>query len=144
MFPFLRRIADRDTTLPTGGGPKGDSPIFVPKGTCGDVNFVGLHRDTSVFGPNADVFDPHRWENIKPTAKEFVPFGAGGRSCLGKDKALAESAYVLARLAREFDFLENKNKEGFKGKVKIAMQNGYGCNVVFKRRIKPGDSCIGE
>jgi cytochrome P450 len=32
--PFNGRQAVRDTTIPFGGGPDGNSPVFVPKGDC--------------------------------------------------------------------------------------------------------------
>jgi cytochrome P450 len=34
----------------------------------------------------------------------YIPFGAGRHTCIGSAFALAESALIIARLARRFDF----------------------------------------
>jgi cytochrome P450 len=133
VFPAMGREALRDTTLPVGGGPNCQSPIFVPKGIQGVSNFYMLHRDPTVFGDDVEAFNPHRWTSIKPTSKQFAPFGLGGRSCLGKDKALVEAGYVLARLAKEFEVLEFKGAKVYRGVIKMAMKNAEGCKVAIRR-----------
>lgn len=44
MVPFNVRIALRDTRLPSGGGPEGDIPIGIPKGTPVEYSIFILHR----------------------------------------------------------------------------------------------------
>ncbi len=41
VAPFMSRAATRDTTLPTGGGPDGKSPIYIKKGQ--PVNLTVCH-----------------------------------------------------------------------------------------------------
>lgn len=66
IVPFNSRCAVRDTTLPTGGGPDGTAPVFIPKGT--EVNFSThvLQRRQDLWGPDADEFIPERWEKRRP------------------------------------------------------------------------------
>ena len=73
------RIALNDTILPTGGGPFGTSPIYVPKGTSAQLNSFSLHRRSEVFGKETDKFIPERWEGLHPGAWEFMPFINGPR-----------------------------------------------------------------
>eukprot|EP00587_Corethron_hystrix_P000373 CAMPEP_0113326132 /NCGR_PEP_ID=MMETSP0010_2-20120614/18292_1 /TAXON_ID=216773 ORGANISM="Corethron hystrix, Strain 308" /NCGR_SAMPLE_ID=MMETSP0010_2 /ASSEMBLY_ACC=CAM_ASM_000155 /LENGTH=377 /DNA_ID=CAMNT_0000186311 /DNA_START=111 /DNA_END=1244 /DNA_ORIENTATION=+ /assembly_acc=CAM_ASM_000155 len=65
-------------------------------------------------------FKPERWLKAETTPKEYLPFGAGFRFCLGYGLALAEMKTYLAVMARTVDFtLMEKNgtktkwKEGF-------------------------------
>lgn len=132
----MGRLANADSILPTGGGPDGKSPVFVPKGNFVVGNFYGLHQDPDVYGKDIDIYNPHRWDDLKPTSMEFMAFGHGHRSCLGKEKALVEAAYILARLAQEFDGLESRNDRSYKGRIGITMKNAYGCQVAFRRRVQ--------
>ncbi|KAK7531677.1 cytochrome P450 71A23 [Phyllosticta citribraziliensis] len=73
IVPFNSRCAVRDTTLPTGGGPDGTAPVFVPAGT--EVNFSThvMHRRHDLWGPDADEFVPERWEKRRP-GWTYAPF----------------------------------------------------------------------
>ena len=51
VFPQMNRVSLTDTILPVGGGPDGNSPIYVPKGTMFDTSYYVLHHLQSVWGP---------------------------------------------------------------------------------------------
>jgi cytochrome P450/NADPH-cytochrome P450 reductase len=58
-----------------------------------------LHRDPSVWGENAETFDPDHFSpeaEQKRPANAFLPFGVGQRSCIGRFFALQEASIVLA------------------------------------------------
>lgn len=131
VFPQTGRYAIRDTIIPSGGGPNHDEPLPVPKGTFGISNAWGIHVNKDIYGPDADEWRPERWNTVKPTNKEFVPFGIGPRACLGKDKALAEAAYLLARLVQRFESLEDKTGV-WKPEASFSMKNKAGYKVAFK------------
>ncbi|KAF2681342.1 cytochrome P450 [Lentithecium fluviatile CBS 122367] len=131
VFPMFGRHALRDVTLPKGGGPKGDQPLHVPKGTSGLMNSWATHFDPAVFGPDVNAFKPDRWNSIKPKTKEFAPFGLGGRACLGREKALVESSYLLVRFAQNFERLEAPGSEWKPDTTRMSMKNGAGYKVVF-------------
>ncbi|KAL0941168.1 Cytochrome P450 52A13-like protein 2 [Colletotrichum truncatum] len=109
VVPFNSRRALRDTTLPSGGGPDGASPVFVPEGM--EVNFSThvLHRRKDLWGADADEFVPERWEEKRGAASaawHFVPFNGGPRICIGQQLALTEAGYVLVRMMQRYEAVE--------------------------------------
>ncbi|KAF2727650.1 cytochrome P450 [Polyplosphaeria fusca] len=131
VFPAFQRRSLRATTLPTGGGPDGTAPIYCPADTDLHLSFYALHRDPRVFGPDVEEFNPQRWKTIKPTQFEYIPFGVGPRNCLGREKSLVEAAWMLARLAREFERVEGRGSGKWQGVMKISCANKFGCEVAF-------------
>ncbi|KAI1120296.1 cytochrome P450 [Nemania abortiva] len=129
IFPLLGRVALCDTTLPVGGGPNQDRPIFIRKGSEVVMAYYALHRDVSVFGDDIEAFRPERWDSIKPQQWEYLGFGGGDRACLGQQKATIEAAYVLARFAREFPKLESMDNREWKGELKLTCKSAHGCIV---------------
>lgn len=134
---MLGREALRDTVLPRGGGPDGSRPIFVPENVHAVTSFYTLHRDPSVFGDDVEAFRPERWVpkeegGVDPSPWEFMPFGGGERSCLGRSKAVAEAAYVLSRLALEFEELQARDEREWTMEQKLTCKNKNGCKVAFK------------
>ncbi len=101
------RVATKNTTLPRGGGSDGMSPILVRKGQTVMYSVYVTHRDTKVYGKDADEFRPERW--FEPETRKlgwsFVPFNGGPRICLGQQFALTEASYVTVRLLQEFGHL---------------------------------------
>lgn len=81
--PLTARVAIRNTTLPTGGGPEGKDPIFVAKGTEVQQAFYPMCQRKDLWGHDIDKFRPERFENRK-LSSEWVPFGAGPRVCIGR------------------------------------------------------------
>lgn len=104
------RLCLKDCVLPSGGGPRGTAPIFVPQGTRVSVNFGAMHRDVDIWGKDAESFRPERWEGLKP-GWHYIPFSGGPRVCPGQQVALTEAAYVLVRLMQTFESMENRDPE---------------------------------
>ena len=72
VVPVNSRTANKDTTLPRGGGPDGKSPIFVPKGRACDYSVFVMHRRKDIWGEDAEEFVPERWERRK-VGWDFLP-----------------------------------------------------------------------
>ncbi|KAM3500514.1 hypothetical protein MY11210_009503 [Beauveria gryllotalpidicola] len=104
--PANFRRALRDTTLPRGGGPDGQSPVYVRAGSEIAYSTNVMHRRPDLWGPDAAEFRPERWEGMK-VGWEYLPFNGGPRICLGQQFALTEAAYVLVRLVQKYDLMEN-------------------------------------
>lgn len=101
------RTALRDTSLPTGGGADGTSPVGILAGTNVIMGLDSVHRRKDLYGPDANVFDPRRWDsNRKPDTWSYYPFNRGPRSCLGKNLATMEVKYALCRLLQAFGVIE--------------------------------------
>ncbi|XWS49599.1 hypothetical protein CRYUN_Cryun12cG0017000 [Craigia yunnanensis] len=67
---------------------------LIPKGWKVLVWNRGVHMDPEVYS-NPKEFLPARWENHKPRAGSFLPFGAGSRICPGADLAKLEISIFL-------------------------------------------------
>jgi len=72
VVPINGRFANKDTTLPRGGGKDGKSKIFVPKGTACDYSVHVMHHRKDIWGRDAEEFRPERWEGRK-VGWEFLP-----------------------------------------------------------------------
>ena len=75
------RMALQDTILPTGGGPNGNSPVFVKEGDIATTSLYALHTRQDLFGDEANTFRPERWETLRPVHWSYLTFGGGPRIC---------------------------------------------------------------
>ncbi|RAL10373.1 cytochrome P450 [Aspergillus homomorphus CBS 101889] len=141
------RIANKDTILPTGGGPDGKSPIFVSKGTMVHVATYALHRRRDLWGDEAEEFDPDRWIHQKQNWK-FIPFLGGPRNCIGMDLAINEATYVLIRLAQEFGSIVSQDPNDWVESAGLALMSKNGVRVAMARKVivnigsVPGNTCM--
>jgi cytochrome P450 len=82
--PYSRRLVSRDCTI---------GPYLVPRKTrIIFSNYITHHMPEIYAYP--ERFAPDRWETINPTPAEYLPFGAGARTCLGA--ALAQFVMKIA------------------------------------------------
>ncbi|SEI34152.1 YALIA101S04e11782g1_1 [Yarrowia lipolytica] len=133
--PINMRQANKDTTLPTGGGKNHDEPIFVSKNQIVTYSVLFMHHNQNIWGPDASEFRPERWgEPACPKGWEYLPFNGGPRICLGQQYALTEAAYVIVRLVQEFTEIEWRDRKGLPVlfKTHITMSLGEGLRVHMK------------
>lgn len=80
----------------------------IPKGTLVYVVPWATNRDPSLWGPDADVFDPERWlRDATGGAKSnyaHLTFIHGPRSCIGERFARGEFACLLAGFVGRMEF----------------------------------------
>ncbi|KAF2668755.1 cytochrome P450 alkane hydroxylase [Microthyrium microscopicum] len=107
--PVNTRSAVRTTILPTGGGPDGTQPVLIPKSTGVAFSVYAMHRRPDLYGMDAELFRPERWDEPLPMDYDsinakwgYLPFNGGPRVCLGMDFALTEASYAVARILQEF------------------------------------------
>jgi len=71
-----------------------------------------LHRDPAVWGPDAEAFNPDRFDREarrdRP-ANAYKPFGNGQRACIGRQFARQEATLVLGMLLRRFELVDYTN-----------------------------------
>jgi cytochrome P450 len=78
--------------------------VAIPKGAAVVVSTYFIHRHPE-FWSEPDRFDPDRFlpERGEPRHQfAYLPFGLGGRRCVGEDFALLELRSVLARVLQRF------------------------------------------
>ncbi|KAI9170666.1 Pisatin demethylase [Paramyrothecium foliicola] len=100
-----------------GGGTTIDGQFFPPGSIVG-INTWVAHRDTSVFGPDANEFKPDRWlktdpETLRNMNQFWMPFGLASRTCIGRHISILEISKLIPRLIRDFD-MELISKEPWK------------------------------
>ncbi|KAF8861474.1 cytochrome P450 52A12 [Acephala macrosclerotiorum] len=129
-LPANMRTAVEDTILPTGGGPDGISPIFVQKGQLIFYNIFAMHRRQDIYGVDAEIFRPERWEDtsLRP-GWGYLPFNGGPRICLGQQFALTEIAYTTVRLLQEFQVMDSRDGSPWQEKWHINCAVKSGCRV---------------
>lgn len=98
--PVNSRTALCTTTLPRGGGEDGLSPILIRRGMAVGYCPYLMHRRTDLYGEDAHLFRPERWEDglERRVGWGYVPFNGGPRVCLGRKYPLASlSTFFLRR-----------------------------------------------
>lgn len=117
------------TVLPSGGGPNGRFPLYIPRIATVEVNYRAMMRDPTYWGNDADCFVPERWEKIRPSRK-YTPFGGGLRTCPDQRLVFMESAYVLVVLVRRFGRIENRDeKMEWEEEMRMTFQSWNGSKV---------------
>ncbi len=85
---------------------------LLPKGSSVTALTIMLHRDKSIWGDDADDFNPDHFRpetRASLPANAYKPFGSGQRACIGRQFALQEAVLVLGMLLQRFDFIDQLN-----------------------------------
>ncbi|CAJ2500090.1 Uu.00g029430.m01.CDS01 [Anthostomella pinea] len=140
--PVNTRTSTTDTVLPTGGGPDRKSPVFIPKGSAVAYSVYTMHRRPDLYGMDAEVFRPERWEEEMPLDKDpitqrwgYLPFSGGPRLCLGMDFAQTQAAYTIVRILQRYPTIKLPAGETVeltgveKQTMTLVLQIGEGCKV---------------
>ncbi|CZR69977.1 related to cytochrome P450 CYP3/CYP5/CYP6/CYP9 subfamilies [Phialocephala subalpina] len=98
--------------------PEGGAQLagrHFPQGTVVGINAWVIHSDESIWGKDVHEFRPERWlvdkERLAFLDQHFLAFGAGARTCIGKNISLLEITKLLPQLVQRFDFVPSGNSE---------------------------------
>jgi len=86
----------------------------IKKNTLTTMLTLMLHRDKSVWGDDAECFNP---DNFLPEAEAgrpafaYKPFGNGQRACIGRAFAMQEAILVIAMILQRFRLFDHKKYE---------------------------------
>lgn len=86
--PYSRRLASRDGSF---------GRYAIPKKTRVVFSHYMTHHMPELY-PEPERFDPARWETIRPSPAEYLPFGAGPRTCLGSSLAQCVIKIAVAHI----------------------------------------------
>lgn len=82
---------------------------YVPGGTIVGINAWTIHQDADVF-PSPETFKPERWlpeftssDHLARMERSMFSFGAGSRTCLGKNLSMMVMRKIVPRLLRDFE-----------------------------------------
>mmetsp|Transcript_3258 Transcript_3258/g.4935 ORF Transcript_3258/g.4935 Transcript_3258/m.4935 type:complete len:681 (+) Transcript_3258:111-2153(+) len=159
--PLLIRRALEEKILPKGGATQ---ETKLPRGSDMFISSYNLHR-SPLFWENPDTFNPERWlkpfknpeapywggydperwngrlyPNEDSTDFAYIPFGGGGRKCVGDIFAMLEATVALAMVLRKFDFdFTDPTSEpymvGTNTGATIHTRNGLWCKVSPRQGI---------
>ncbi|RSL42791.1 hypothetical protein CEP54_015358 [Fusarium duplospermum] len=81
---------------------------FLPGGTIAGCSAWVIHQDAEVFGSDAADFKPERWRDATPEQRRrmsncLFSFGAGARTCIGKNISLLELYKLVPTILRRFE-----------------------------------------
>jgi len=111
----------------------GGGKYKLKMGTFITILVTALHRDPSVWGPNADAFNPENFSReaeARRPINAWKPFGNGQRACIGRGFAMHEAALAIGMILQRFKLIDvhryqlhlketlTMKPEGFKIKVR--------------------------
>ncbi|KAL6719085.1 hypothetical protein ACLMJK_003320 [Lecanora helva] len=137
--PINTRFCKQATVLPRGGGTDGRSPILVRQGMPCAYSVYHMHRREDLYGSDAGIFRPERWEGpeLVDIKWGYLPFNGGPRICLGKDFGLMLASYGLARVIQAFPRIslppgEKWEEPGTERQhLTLTLSNADGCKVLL-------------
>ncbi|GMY39575.1 cytokinin hydroxylase-like [Fagus crenata] len=82
--------------------------LTIPNGTNMWIDVVGMHHDPNLWGEDVNEFKPERFKgDMHGGCKHkmgYVPFGFGGRMCIGRNLTFMEYKVVLTLILSRFSF----------------------------------------
>ncbi|RMZ42415.1 hypothetical protein AFCA_010022 [Aspergillus flavus] len=105
--PLLRVVSPEGLTI---------AGQYFPGGAIIGINAWVAHYNEDIFGRDATTFRPERWlesdkEKLSVMEQSLLAFGAGVRTCIGKNLSMLEMSKVIPELYRQFEF-ELSESEG--------------------------------
>ncbi|KAE8733917.1 subtilase family protein [Hibiscus syriacus] len=83
--------------------------LVIPNGTNIWIDVVAMHHDPEIWGDDVNEFQPDRFkdDHLYGGCKHkmgFLPFGFGGRMCVGRNLTMMEYKVVLTLMLNRFSF----------------------------------------
>jgi cytochrome P450/NADPH-cytochrome P450 reductase len=115
----------------------------LKKGSYITVLLPMLHRDASIWGENAEEFNPDNFSkeaeaNRPPYA--YKPFGNGQRACIGRQFAMQEAVLVIGMILQRFQLFDHNNYD-LKIKETLSLKpDGFYIKVKPRPEVVRGES----
>ncbi|GAB2210537.1 hypothetical protein Drorol1_Dr00015804 [Drosera rotundifolia] len=112
----------------------------VPRGTELLVPILAVHHDQSIWGSDANEFNPLRFtDGVARAAKHpvaFIPFGLGVRTCIGQNLAILQAKLVLSMILQRFSFRVAPSYQ-HAPTVLLLLYPQHGAPIIFERVFDP-------
>jgi PHYB activation tagged suppressor 1 len=112
----------------------------IPRGTELLIPILALHHDQSIWGHDANEFNPRRFSNgVARAAKHhvaFIPFGLGVRTCIGQNLAILQAKLTLAIILQRFSFRLATSYQ-HAPTVLMLLYPQHGAPIIFQRLPNP-------
>ena len=116
---------------------------YLPGGTVVGINPFVLHRDKRIFGEDAEEWNPDRWLSAeekltKRMENNILTFGAGKRSCLGKNIATLELHKIVPALLMRYEMEQAEpDKEWTLKNSWLLKQDGLNIRLKYRGEKAP-------
>ncbi|XP_076899779.1 cytokinin hydroxylase-like [Bidens hawaiensis] len=95
------------------GGIRVDQDSVIPDGTNIWIDVVAMHHDREFWGEDVNEFNPGRFKDDLyggcQNKMGYLPFGFGGRMCVGRNLSAMEYKIVLSLILTRFSFSLSPN-----------------------------------
>ncbi|KDP32358.1 hypothetical protein JCGZ_13283 [Jatropha curcas] len=126
--PTIATIRRSKTDVELGG-------YKIPRGTELLIPILAVHHDQSIWGNDANEFNPGRFcDGVAKAAKHsiaFIPFGLGVRTCIGQNLAILQAKLTLAIILQRFSFTLAPSYQ-HAPTVLMLLYPQYGAPIIFK------------
>lgn len=93
-----------------------------------------MHRRKDIYGPDAEEFNPDRWDEGLRPGWAYLPFNGGPRICVGQIFALTEASYTIVRLLQEFGAIEDRDGTPWEEALSLTLASAKGVAVSLAPR----------
>jgi cytochrome P450 len=129
ILPLAFRVNDKQFTSSDG--------YVIPAKANLLINIFQMHRNKAIWGDDADVFKPERFERenkkkIHPYA--FIPFTKGPRMCIGWRYAMISMKIQLANILLKYEVDTSLKLDELEFKVNITLNVCQGFMISIKKR----------
>ncbi|KAE8680971.1 CYP734A1 protein [Hibiscus syriacus] len=109
----------------------------IPRGTELLIPILAVHHDQTIWGNDADEFNPGRFsKGVANAAKHpmgFIPFGLGVRTCIGQNLAILQAKLALSIILQRFTFRLAPTYQ-HAPTVLMLLYPQYGAPIIFRPR----------
>ncbi|XP_074346001.1 cytochrome P450 734A1-like [Apium graveolens] len=106
--------------------------LDIPAGTEFYIPQAAVHRDTKVWGLDANEFNPARFVEPPKHLSAYFPFGLGRRICIARNLAMVEAKILLSMIIKHFSFVVSPSYIHAPEMV-ATVQPQYGAHVLVRR-----------
>lgn len=129
VVPIMGRITTGDVKL--------NDEHTIPAGCTIIIGTYQIHRNTRVWGPNADKFDPDNFlpdNAAKRHPYSFIPFSAGPRNCMGMRYAWLSLKTTIVYVLRKYRLRTSITADEVRISYGVMLNIANGCMLTLEAR----------